>query len=138
MFTMPDDQFAACAGYDALTYVNFLKLCLRLTFWVTVIMGVMVLPTNWAAGNFIEQQMQLQDNVLAKLQAVDPTYTLEVCENVIPGEDAEEVLAQVHTLFMTRVLAMRVHSTRSSSHPFCDCRRNKMKSQLSATSSTIS
>ena len=95
VFTMPDEQFAACAGYDALTYVNFLKLCLRLTLWVSVIMGVMVLPTNLAAGNFIEQQLDLQDTVLLKLQARDPPLTLEACEDVQDGADAEEVLAQV-------------------------------------------
>ena len=95
VFTMPDDQFAACAGHDALTYVNFLKLCLRLTLWVSVIMSVMVLPTNWAAGNFIEQQMAVQDDVLAALQARDPSLTLADCEAVVDGADTDEALVAV-------------------------------------------
>lgn len=89
---MSDEQFAACAGYDALTYVNFLKLCLRLTLWITVLMAVMVLPTNLAAGSFIEKQLGLQDSVLAELKRDNVNATLDVCDTTTSGSDVDEAL----------------------------------------------
>jgi hypothetical protein len=76
VFTMSDEKFAACAGYDALTYVNFLKLCLRITFLITVIVGVLVLPTNWAGGSFIQHQLGLQDRVEKLLHEINPKWSV--------------------------------------------------------------
>jgi hypothetical protein len=74
---MSDEKFAACAGYDALTYVNFLKLCLRITFLITVIVGVLVLPTNWAGGSFIEHQLGIQGRVEMLLHEMNSTWTVD-------------------------------------------------------------
>lgn len=105
---MPDEQFAACAGYDALTYVKFLQLCLRLTFWVTIIVGITVLPTNWAAGTFIDQQLNLQDDVEAKLKAKNASWTIAVCDVEIDAEDAAAVAALVCIHRPLNMLACRV------------------------------
>lgn len=69
VFLMPDEQFVACAGFDALTYCNFLKLAVRMAFWVTIISCLITLPTNWAAGDAIAEQIELQDRINAGLQA---------------------------------------------------------------------
>lgn len=137
MFSMPDEQFAACAGYDALTYVNFLKLCLRLTFWVAVFMGIMVLPTNWAAGSFIDNQLAIQDNVLKNLKMENETYTLDICVKAVDGADVEETLAAVH---IHRLLSMLgFHQPEGPTNLVCQCRRKKLcPSQMRALRSKTS
>lgn len=60
VFMMPDEEFVACAGFDALAYCRFLNLAVRLTFWVALISCAITLPTNWAAGTAIEKQLEQQ------------------------------------------------------------------------------
>eukprot|EP00892_Ulva_mutabilis_P005047 jgi/Ulvmu1/2914/UM147_0012.1 len=77
VFLMPDEEFVACAGFDALAYCRFLKLAVRMAFWVTVISCLITLPTNWAAGEYIEEQLAEQEAINAKLRqiAIDQNLT---------------------------------------------------------------
>lgn len=46
VFSLPDEQFARVAGIDALTYVRYLWLCLKIAAFVTVVSFCALLPTN--------------------------------------------------------------------------------------------
>ena len=59
MFTMPDEKFAACAGFDALAYVRALKLMLLMSIYITVTVFILVLPVN-VTGHFVELQLARQ------------------------------------------------------------------------------
>jgi hypothetical protein len=63
VFTMSDEEFVACAGFDALTYVRFLSMAVRMAFIITIICCVIVLPVNWAGGTFVDQQLQEQNRL---------------------------------------------------------------------------
>lgn len=63
VFTMADEKFVVCAGFDALAYCRFLKLAIRLSLLVSVVSCLITLPTNWAAGTFVEKQLKRQDQI---------------------------------------------------------------------------
>jgi hypothetical protein len=50
VFKMPDEQFAACAGFDALTFVRFLGLCIRISAFISFFVLAVVLPVNWTSN----------------------------------------------------------------------------------------
>lgn len=68
VFMMPDEEFVACAGFDALAYCRFLNLAVRMTFWVALISCAITLPTNWAAGTAIDKQLKLQKQMNEELR----------------------------------------------------------------------
>lgn len=72
VFTLPDEKFAACAGFDALAMTRTLKLLLLMSCYVTLTVMVLVLPVN-VTGGFVDTQ---------------PLRNSQGCEEV--GGDAEE------------------------------------------------
>ena len=57
--TLSDEKFAACAGFDALAYMQALRLVCRMAIYITCITLVMVLPTN-LSGSFVEKRIARQ------------------------------------------------------------------------------
>ena len=56
---LSDEKFAACAGFDALAYIQALRLLLRMAVYIAVIVCVIVLPTN-LSGSFVEKRIARQ------------------------------------------------------------------------------
>lgn len=81
VFTMPPEKFAACAGFDALAYVQAIKLMLRISAWVSLVVCVMVLPTNWT-GTAVKDKLAFQET--------DPTFK-QLCDGAPTGEAEDEV-----------------------------------------------
>ena len=71
MFTMPDERFAACAGFDALAYCRALKLMLLMSLYITVTTMVVVLPVN-LTGHYVDRQPKPDSEACVSTQA-DPT-----------------------------------------------------------------
>jgi hypothetical protein len=70
VFSMSDEKFAACAGFDALAYVRTLRMFLRMAFWIMMIVCILVLPVNWTGHGI--------DAIIAE-QRSKPTYV--ACQN---------------------------------------------------------
>lgn len=51
LFKLSEGDMIACAGQDAVTYINFLSLGLKLSFIVGLLTIIVILPVNAAAGN---------------------------------------------------------------------------------------
>ena len=83
VFSMRPEKFAACAGFDALAYVQALSLMLRVSAWVALVVVVMVLPTNWT-GSAVEKKLAIQES--------DPVFQ-QLCSEVPTGEAEDEVRA---------------------------------------------
>jgi hypothetical protein len=50
VFTMPDDQFAMCAGFDALTFVRFYGLCMKVCLLASILCVCIILPVNYTGS----------------------------------------------------------------------------------------
>lgn len=46
MFTMSDDKYVMCAGFDALTYCKFFSLCIRIMLVTSILSMCVILPIN--------------------------------------------------------------------------------------------
>lgn len=57
--TLSDEKFAACAGFDALAYMQALRLICRMAIYISCITLVMVSPTN-LSGSFVEKRIARQ------------------------------------------------------------------------------
>jgi Late exocytosis, associated with Golgi transport len=55
VFTMKDERFAACAGFDALSYVRALKLMMLMCLYVTITCMLLVLPVN-LTSSYVDSQ----------------------------------------------------------------------------------
>ena len=70
VFTMPDDHFAMCAGFDALTFVRFYGLCMKVCFFASVLCICIILPLNYTGsgteerdGNYVDFDKTTSINV---------------------------------------------------------------------------
>lgn len=60
VFTLSDVKFAACAGFDALAYVQSLRLMGRIAVYVLLITCAAVLPTN-LSGSDVQRRLVEQE-----------------------------------------------------------------------------
>lgn len=67
VFTLPDEQFARVAGVDALAYVRYLKLCLKIAAFVTLIAFGALLPTNMTS-DFVSKELRRQARLGCELE----------------------------------------------------------------------
>jgi hypothetical protein len=51
IFALSDERFAAVAGFDALTFIHFLGLCIRISAIIAFFALCVLLPINWTADN---------------------------------------------------------------------------------------
>lgn len=77
VFTLPDEKFAACAGFDALAMTRALKLLLLMSCYVALTVLILVLPVN-ATGGFVDTQ-PLSDSEECENVNEDPTERAGVC-----------------------------------------------------------
>lgn len=81
MLRLPDEKFAACAGFDALAYTQALRLMAFLASAIALILCVIVLPANMA-GSLVAHRLRVQEAV---------GFDAESCGS--PNGDAETNIA---------------------------------------------
>lgn len=61
LFSYSDEEIYATAGMDALTYIRYLRLGVKMSVAVGFVSLVMILPTNWAGGSVVDDRMAEQE-----------------------------------------------------------------------------
>ena len=93
VFTIPDEQFAACAGFDALLYVRTLRMFLSMTLYITLVVCIVVLPVNWTSSA-VDRELRAQES--------DPRFA--GCADAELSGDPEDMIAVRHREFWCRFI----------------------------------